>query len=159
MLLPSLHEAGNDRLLSDRSWHFTHTDRASQDLKLPLCLRLRMQSDGENFADRERRESRCKLDDYKVNDQSDILFLIANRGVHAKGKLAADTGCVSVMKPGICLPLEWPCMATTAFFSFFYHRAQWCLCAAESSWQSRKARLCPCGPDFKSYSPDQREHP
>lgn len=62
-------------------------------------------------------------------------LFIADRGTHAKGKLAADTGCVSVMEPGICLngPVWRP--------QLFYHRAQWCLCAAESSWQSRKARL------------------
>lgn len=42
-------------------------------------------------------------------------LFIANTRTRAKGKLATDTGCVSGMKPGICLPLEWPCVATTAF--------------------------------------------
>lgn len=125
MLLPSLHLAGNDSLLSDRSWHFTHTDHASQDLKLLLCLRLRMQSTAPRPEARKQTTARISPIASGANcvarrmitrqiTKATSLF-IANRGAHAKGKLPADTGCVSVINPGICLPLEWPCVATTAF--------------------------------------------
>lgn len=42
-------------------------------------------------------------------------FLAQTEKTHVKGKLSTDTGCVSVMKLGICVPLEWPCGATAAF--------------------------------------------
>lgn len=105
-------------------WSLTH---ASKDLKLLLCLRLRMQSvvlvlshASKHYRRREFHRSHTGpncVAEWMITrriTKATSLF-IADRGTHAKGKLAADTGCVSVMEPGICLPLEWPCVATTAF--------------------------------------------